>query len=357
MRDSRSCKSWLVLLTAAVFYCTVAPLASAASTCDNYNTSTGILSIGKVVVGNLVYTDVTVRIALADVRAVGPTTALPPSTADIYDVFDATSGLLTIACVTVNGTNYSNVVTGIGAVVGFTGYYPLPTAVPVVTLLPLPNATVGTAYSSAAVIRNPQYTYSIDTLANGSPPPGMTLDLNGVLKGNSIATGATDINGNQVAKTYNFGVCATDTLTRVTTSPCSQTTITLDPALPNLAGNWSGSWNRTNVGDGGCTYNDSGTLTFKLTQTGTSVTGSVSATGIQLRYIETCSFAMNTSSQGSVTGTASNSGISLQYSLPIAETGGTNTYSWSVTLTGTTTLKGTIVSSKGATGSFTLTKQ
>lgn len=100
---------------------------------------------------------------------------------------------------------------------------------------PLPNATVGQAYAQTVVNGDPtpasRYTYSIDTLANGNGvPTGMTLDMNGILSGTPFATGRADVNGKQIPHLYTFGVCATDTISRLMTTPCPQTSITVDPA-------------------------------------------------------------------------------------------------------------------------------
>jgi hypothetical protein len=113
-----------------------------------------------------------------------------------------------------------------------------PNSAPLLTLVnPLPDATVGQAYSTnvkAAVWPSSQYTYGIDTLANGVLPTGMTIDLNGNLRGTPFATGRTDINGHQIPNGYTFGVCATDTFSRVTTFPCPTTSITVNPAAVTL---------------------------------------------------------------------------------------------------------------------------
>ena len=102
------------------------------------------------------------------------------------------------------------------------------------------RGTVLAASVVVAIAPSSRYTYSIDTLANGALPGGMTIDLNGVLSGRPSVTGRTDMNGNQIARTYTFGVCATDTITRVMTTPCPQTSITVNPAPVACSYTYSG---------------------------------------------------------------------------------------------------------------------
>jgi hypothetical protein len=330
---------------------------TAVHACDSYDGTD--LTIAKVVLGNTVYTNVVVAVTVANVRAVGAAVG-NPSTADSYDLFDPGTGLLTIACVKVGNTTFSSVVTGIGQVVSVGGAYALPTAPELIPVFPLADATVGQDYAQSVVvdvIPHSRYTFSMDTLANGNGlPSGMTLDMNGVLSGKPFATGAADVNGNQIPHQYTFGVCATDTLSRLTTTPCPQTTITVNPAPLNVAGTWSGNWTNTGPGDGGCTYNDSGTLKLTLKQTGTTLSGTAAATGIQLRWVPSCDFAMTTQSQGAITGTFDGNTVNIAYTLPISETGGNINYSWSATLVSGTTLKGTRVS-QTQNGSFALSHQ
>ena len=217
----------------------------AAHAIDTYDPATGILTIPLVIVGNTAYTNVQVFVALGDVQGVdGGTGAL-----DGADVFDGT--VLTIPAVQVGNTIYTNVRVAVGlpnvrAVGGSTAK---PASAPLLTLVnPLPPATVGQGYATtvtAAIYPTSRYTYGIDTLANGVLPSGMTIDLNGRLSGTPFATGRTDVNGNQIANTYTFGVCATDTFSRVTTFPCPQTSITVNPARVTLnvakAGTGSGT--------------------------------------------------------------------------------------------------------------------
>jgi hypothetical protein len=199
--------------------------------CDVY-TADGKLTIPQVVVGNKIYTTVVVVVGLGDVKSVGAAVANPA--AATFDFYDMSSGLLTIPCVVVGGTTYSNVVvaTGIDRVVSVAGSTNLPTT-PVLWLnFPIDDAVVGQAYSKNLVQQTSpqsQYTYAIDTLANGSLPPGMTIHFDGTLSGTPFATGAADINGWQVPHTYTFGVCAIDTFSHVSTAPCPQASVIVRP--------------------------------------------------------------------------------------------------------------------------------
>jgi hypothetical protein len=225
--------------------CLLAGGSLAAHAIDTYDPGTGILTIPMVIVGGTAYLNVQVFVGGANPVVGGGTPML--AAADTYD-----GAVLTIPAVQVIGGNvFANVQLAVGLpnVRGVGGSTPKPASAPLLTLVnPLPSATVGQAYATtipSAVYPIAQYTYGIDTLANGVLPTGMTIDLNGRLSGTPFATGRTDINGHQIANTYTFGVCATDTFTRVTTSPCPQTSITVNPAAVTLtigtAGTGSGT--------------------------------------------------------------------------------------------------------------------
>jgi hypothetical protein len=107
----------------------------------------------------------------------------------------------------------------------------------------------------------PLYHFQSDTFMNGTPPPGMGVDLNGNLSGTPSLAG-----------TYTFGVCAVD---MAAASSCTQTTITVSPATPTCSngatnyptctptggnGDWYYHWNCN--GDSAClglTPNDAST--------------------------------------------------------------------------------------------------
>jgi len=152
------------------------------------------------------------------------------------------------------------------------------------TIKQLLSANVGQAYSQTVVksiAPSSTYTYSIDTLAAGNGvPTGMTLDMNGILSGTPFATGAADVNGNQIAKTYTFGVCATDTVSRATTTTCPQTSITVLPLniAVAMAGTGSGTVTPSPAGNSCGTNCYSGFASGStVTLTATPATGSTFA--------------------------------------------------------------------------------
>ncbi len=210
---------WLACLLAGLWV----PAAQAA---DTFDATHNILTIPLVVVGNTAYSNVRISVgAVLSIGAGSPTSSV--------DSFNPITNQLTIPSVTVGSLTYTNVVITIGAVLGI-GAATSIHAAPVLALVnPLPDATVGQSYSAnvvAAVAPPSRYTYTMDTLANGALPGGFTLDINGALSGRATATGRTDLQGNQAARSYTFGICATDTITRVMTTPCPQTSITVNPA-------------------------------------------------------------------------------------------------------------------------------
>ena len=85
------------------------------------------------------------------------------------------------------------------------------------TVNPLPQATAGVAYSNTTVARisggSAPYSYQSDTLANGAPPYGMIVDINGNLTGTPTDAGQ-----------YTFGVCPVDIAGR-TMATCPTTTV------------------------------------------------------------------------------------------------------------------------------------
>lgn len=219
--------------------------------CDTF--ANGALTISQVVIGRIVYANVVVT--LSGLRSFGSLTA-NPSAASTPDIYDPSTGLLTIPCVVVGGITATNVVVTIDRVLSVGSAFASPTAPTLVLRFPLPDVVVGEAYAQSTVFQvNPpsQYTFAIDTLANGVTPSGMTIDLNGRLSGTPFATGAADINGRQVPHTYTFGVCATDTLSRVSTFPCPQTSITVYPV--NITVSTVGSGTVSSPGGNSCGTN------------------------------------------------------------------------------------------------------
>ena len=131
-------------------------------------------------------------------------------------------------------------------------------------------------------------------------------------------------------------------------------TSTLTLPAAEVDGDWSGTYNETSVGDGGWTYYSSGTLSMSITSAEASFSGSAFADGIELRWIETGEVAWYTSSNGTVDGTISGMSLTGTLTLPIAETGRPNVWSFTATLSGDT-IQGTFTDPSS--GSFTVTRQ
>jgi len=77
----------------------------------------------------------------------------------------------------------------------------------------------------------------------------MTIHFDGTLSGTPFATGAADINGFQVSHLFTFGVCATDTFSRNSTSPCPQVSVLVNPTRITTAVVGSGSVSASPAGN------------------------------------------------------------------------------------------------------------
>jgi hypothetical protein len=207
---------------------------------DTYDTTTGVLTIPLLVIGNTAFFNV--RITIGGLVGVTGGTAV-----NAYDTFSG--GQLSIPSLQLGANVFTNVVIRVGTILGIGGATPAFVSAPVlVPVNPLADATVGQAYTKSlvgGVWPSSAYTYSIDTLANGSLPTGMTIHLDGTLSGTPFATGRADVNGHQIPNTLTFGVCATDTLSRVTSTPCPQTSITVNPAASTLTVSKAGTGSGT----------------------------------------------------------------------------------------------------------------
>jgi hypothetical protein len=107
---------------------------------------------------------------------------------------------------------------------------PAPSGAPLaIAAAALPAATAGTYYSARAATAtggSPPYHFQSDTFANGTPPPGMIVTLDGFLQGTPSSTITT-------ARSYTFGICVADI---VAASTCTQATVTVSPSAPALNG-------------------------------------------------------------------------------------------------------------------------
>ena len=101
----RTCFSISSLFTLAA----LSMLAQSATASDTYSTSTGILSISKVAVGDTLYSDV--KATIGQVVSVGT------SATDSYDTYTPSTNRLAIPVVVVGSTTYYNVVVTLASVI------------------------------------------------------------------------------------------------------------------------------------------------------------------------------------------------------------------------------------------------
>jgi hypothetical protein len=121
----------------------------------------------------------------------------------------STTRIITIGSVDSVGANFSSAVAP-------------STAITVAAVDPLPQATVGKAYSTTVLQAiaggKGTYHYQAGTFATGTPPIGMVLNNNGTLTGTP-----------QKAGKYSFELCAADTYSNLAAN-CAATTITVAAA-------------------------------------------------------------------------------------------------------------------------------
>lgn len=148
------------------------------------------------------------------------------------------------------------------------------------------------------------------------------------------------------------GACAGTGACVVSMNTSRAVTATFDSAPP-LTGTWTGSWAWSGPGANGCLFSDGGSFSMTLTQTGSSFSGTTSASGIQTRDNATCALLSTDAGSGTASGTISGKTLNLSFDLVDIAT-------LSFTGTGTlndNTLTATFVRSTGGSGSFTLTRQ
>ena len=187
----------------------------------------------------------------------------------------------------------------------------------------------------------PNYTFSIDGVGF---PSGLSLHLNGLITG-------TPSEGAPTGR-RNFRICARD---QAGDRACQDTFIIVNPAkVVSLNGTWSGIYDSTSTGDGGCVYNNEGSLRMTITTSGTSVSGSAFTNGLEARYLPACTYAFDTDSSGTVTGTIDGDVWTLNFTFPGSIT--THTFRGTGTLTGST-ITGEYIRTNGnpSIGAFTLT--
>jgi hypothetical protein len=209
---------------------------------------------------------------------------------------------------------------------------------PKLTLFSLPHAQVGQPYSQ--LVGNttggtPPYAYTVET-GSGFPPIGIHLDGSGTLTGTP-----------SIAGTYTFGVTVTD----LTGAESSKTaTLVVDPSL---TGTWEGAWAWSGPGSNGCDFDDGGSFSMTITQTGNSISGSTSAGGVQTRD-GNCDLISTDSDSGTISGTVSGTAVNFSFSF----TGSYATADFTGTATiSNNTLTATFVRGTGGSGTFTVTEQ
>ncbi|MBI4214691.1 hypothetical protein HY546_01725 [archaeon] len=107
------------------------------------------------------------------------------------------------------------------------------------------------------------YSFRSDSFAEGPPPLGMTVDLNGHLIGTPTKTGE-----------YLVGACVVDATGH---SKCTKTTVTVEKSV-NITGTWTGPYGETETSDY-CIIRNEGTLTLVLRASGDSFSGSADDVG------------------------------------------------------------------------------
>jgi Divergent InlB B-repeat domain len=192
----------------------------------------------------------------------------------------------------------------------------------------------------------PMYTLTLAT----APAGGGTVSPN--LPGPSYSAG-TVVTVTETANTgYTFsawsGDCSGAGACAVTMNANKSVTATFNG---QFAGTWVGTWAWSGPGTNGCTFNDGGAFSMILTQTGVSVSGSVSAAGVQTRNNITCALMSTDPYTGTASGTVSGTTWNFSFGL-----GGPTSFPGTATLNNNT-LTASFVRTTGGSGSFTLTRQ
>jgi hypothetical protein len=130
---------------------------------------------------------------------------------------------------------------------------------------------------------------------------------------------------------------------------------TVGAELTSLIGTWSGSYTNTRQ-NGGCTFNNAGTLTAKVTATGAALATTANVDGLEIRQLSGC--ALVGKSTGSAPSSAvTNAGAKMTgtWTFNVAGVGGTLAFPFTGTVSGNT-LTGSWTCAT-CTGTFTLKLQ
>lgn len=161
-------------------------------------------------------------------------------------------------------------------------------------------------------------------------------------------------NAGSVVSAYAGGVIGNHVDRASNPVPSSSATLPTDVAaaatVGSATGTWSGTWSWSGPGSNGCTMIDGGAFSMTLTQSGTSISGSINnAGGIQTRWNSDCSLASIDSGSGTVSGTLSGTSVTLALEFGLSMTG-------NGTLSNNA-LTASIVRTTGGSGSLSLKKQ
>jgi hypothetical protein len=198
------------------------------------------------------------------------------------------------------------------------------------TLVPVTTGTCTAELSCTVQIATvtggtPPYYFTSDTFANGAPPLGMIIDLDGYLTGTAPGSEGT----------HSFSVCVVDAMGA---QDCDTTSITVEvPGIEKFDGSYTGSYSGTAVGtqigdfpiSGGTSVTISNGIVSGTTDDG-AVAGTINLNGaitMGIVGVSDCPVQYTGTIVISTEGVASGSGT---WSCPVTG-GGSATGTWSVT--------------------------
>ncbi|MEK6886949.1 MAG: hypothetical protein AABW88_03885 [Nanoarchaeota archaeon] len=159
---------------------------------------------------------------------------------------------------------------------------------------------------------NPPYSFQSDSFAEGAPPMGMIVDVNGHILGTASKEGD-----------YSVGVCVKDTNGN---SKCGHAQVKVQAGAA-VEGDWNGPYGGIEI-SGPCTTSNDGMFTFSLTETEESFSGSLIDEGNSVSRTEQCSggsYRLSGKISGTISGNTLNgimteSGSGMSYKSPFTAT-------------------------------------